>query len=162
MRPVQPKNSGHYAGIRRQPHFLDCTDRALLIDIRRIAADPHCAQHLAALIPYQHATRRRHHRPLTQAIQCSKKRRSLLCIQRQQARPLAQGDRAPGLARGHVGANQAGTVLALQGQHMPAGIEHRHRQRRGVDLAARSQRGVHQADCDLEVQSIHGKVLFLL
>ncbi|MNW00144.1 hypothetical protein D3C71_1955960 [compost metagenome] len=45
---------------------------------------------------------------------------------------------------------------------MAAIVEHRHRQGCGRDLAACSQRGVHQADSDFQGQCGHGKVLLLL
>ncbi len=88
--------------IRPQPHRLDRTDRTLLINIRQIPADPHRSQHIAVLIPNQHATRCRHDAALPQAIQRGEEGRALLGVQCQQAGAFAQGNGAPGFADGDL------------------------------------------------------------
>ena len=102
------KKLGRHPRIRHQPHTLDRRDRTLLINVRRIPADPDRPQHRAFLISNQYPTRRRHHTALPQAVQRSDKRRALLRIQCQQARALAKGNCAPGLADGDLRSQQAG------------------------------------------------------
>src|SRR3990167_2507450 len=99
--------------IRLQPDRLHRADCALLIDIRSITGDAHCADHLAALITDQYTTRCRHQLTVCQVVYCADKRRALLCVGGDQTRALAQCQRAPGLADGDLRAQQAGAVFTL-------------------------------------------------
>src|SRR3989338_4786513 len=95
-------SSGGDTRIWLQPDRCHRTHGALLIDIRRITGDAHGADHLAALITDQHTTRCRHQLTVCQVVNRADKCRTLLCVCRNQARALAQCQRAPGLADGNL------------------------------------------------------------
>src|SRR5262249_59108043 len=54
----------------------------------------------------------------------------------------AHAERAPGLAEGDVEAQEAGLVLALERDEVPAGVEDGDGERRAIGVAAFLERGV--------------------
>ncbi len=66
---------------------------------------------------------------------------------RQRARAEAHAERAPGFAVGDVVTQQAGFVLALEGDEMAAGIEHGDGERREIGFARLLQRDIDNGGC---------------
>src|SRR4029077_12844568 len=60
----------------------------------------------------------------------------------ERARTEAHAERAPGLAEGNVEAQEAGLVLALEGDQVSAGVEHADGQRCAIGVAACLERDV--------------------
>src|SRR6202008_3704918 len=61
----------------------------------------------------------------------------------QRARAETHAERAPRLADGDLRPHDAAAVLAREGLEMAAGVEHRHRERRQLELAALLERELH-------------------
>src|SRR6185295_2821021 len=87
---------------RLQPRRLDAGDGADLVLVGRIARNPDRAEHRAAGVLDQHATRDRNKPALTHARQHAEEQRVLACTLGELARAEAHAEAAPGLAVGDV------------------------------------------------------------
>src|SRR4051812_26071127 len=125
-----------------QPRRFDPGDRAHLVLVRDIARDADCAEHRATRILDQHAARRWHQPALRDGGQRSDEDRVLCGALRKLARAEAHAERAPGFSIRDVETQNAGLVLTLERDEMPARVEHSDSQRRAIRLAAFLQRGI--------------------
>src|SRR5580704_9325326 len=101
------------SGIGNEPGAPDAVDRAGLVIVRSVAADPDGAEDFPGLVADQHAARHRHDAPArsdTQRLNEGGVARGA-AGELAPAEPHPQG--APGLAAGNLGPQQARPILAL-------------------------------------------------
>jgi len=75
------------------------------------------------------------------------------------ARTHADGQRAIGFAGRHLRAQERGTVLALEGDEMAAGVKHRDAQRLELEIGALGEGGIDDLPGFFERQCGHGNLL---
>src|SRR2546422_4747254 len=141
----------------------DARHGARLVLIRDVAGDPDGADHRApGALPDQHTAGRRNDAAVGHGVQRREKRLLLGLIDHapgQHPRTHAHAERAPGLSKGDLRADDPRAVLARECLQMSTGVEHGHRQRRAVGLARLAQRGLDDRHRELQGQLGHILVL---
>src|SRR5499433_2553911 len=125
-----------------EPRRLDTGDGAGLVAVGRIAGNADRADDVARRGSDQHAAGIGDHAPFAGGREHGEELRSLRRARGERARAEAHAERAPGLAEGDVEAQEAGLVLALERDQVPARVEHGDGQRRAIGIAAFLERGV--------------------
>src|SRR5882724_12989869 len=135
--------SGRFlAGIGREAGGLNARDGTYLIVIGGVARDTDRADHVAILVADQDARRARHQPPVAHRGERREECRLLGRAAGERARAEPHAERAPGLPERNVETQNAGLVLTLECDQMPAGVEHRDRERHELVLAPGLERGV--------------------
>ena len=130
------------AGIGLEPRRLDAGDGADLVVVGGVARDADRADDVAVGIADQHAGGIADHAALAHRRQHGEELRRVGRAFGERARAEPHAERAPGFAEGDVEAQDSRLVLALEGDEMPAGIEHRDRERLEFLVAAGLERDV--------------------
>src|SRR5215510_9754634 len=139
--PSLPSGLGA-ARIGLQAGGLDPGDGAGFVLVRRVAGNAGRADDVAIGIADENAARIGNQPAAAGGGQRGEELRRVGGALEQGARAEAHAERPPGFAEGDVEAQDAGLVLALEGDEMAAGVEYGDGQRRAVGVAAFLQRGV--------------------
>src|SRR5262245_2296896 len=130
------------AGIGSEASGLNAGDGAYLVVIGSVARDADRTNDVAILVPDQDAGRTRHQPPAADRRQCGEECRLLGCAAGKRARAEPHAERTPGFAESNIETQDSGLVLTLEGDQMPAGVEHSDRERLKFMLAPGLERDI--------------------
>src|SRR5262249_29235968 len=138
-RRIQPKEqafSGRVgARIGLQPRRRDARDGTFLVVLGGVAGNADRANDIATRVLNEHAAGHWHEASLAHGRECRVELRLARGAARERARAESHAERAPGFAERNVEAQDAGLVLALEGDEVAACIEHGDCKRRELGLA---------------------------
>src|SRR5262249_38416243 len=130
------------AGIGSEAGGLNTGDGTYLVVIGSVARDADRADHVAILVPNEDAGRAWHQPPAAHRRKCGVERRLLGCAAGECARAQPHAERTPGFPERDVETQDAGLVLALERDQVPAGVEHGDRERLEFVLAPGLERDI--------------------
>src|SRR5215467_4661985 len=130
------------AGIGSEASGLNAGDGTYLVVIGSVAGDADRTDHVAILVPDQDAGRAWHQTPAAHRRKRRVERRLLGCAAGERARAEPHAERTPGFPERDVKTQDAGLVLPLERDEVPAGVEHGDRERHELVLAPGLERGV--------------------